>query len=436
MDRTRTALVRLALGLAGAVALASVPLPASAQEQLFFSSAGGNVACVVESGSPTPGTVPRLTITNAAAFAGVQYECPSCEGTPPATPPTTPPSFWFKSEVVSDSTLGSPRLLILFNDLSSMYLQPLTWTGLWQFVDGAGDTWVSQDGDCGFVYGVSYASARACHTGRGVLATYIVTDSGQLTTPYRHFIDDVKIGTTTFSSCILEPALTLFRDVRRANDISLGPDLAGTGHFAKNFQRSAGAPGDTWIAVFDETPDGTEPTILTGTISLSADVVITAFNNKKGAGVLALYNQGLGKKGLALTVYDNGNTDTLVLSTVDQAGKLTPLKTVSLGAGIAEGVWYRVELDVLIAASAISVGGKVWRHALPGNPDSPLTTQVGTTLAYSGTLGVGPLAGVDGAGQVGIVASAVSAAVNTSATNFVIDPASGNSAPPIEIIFD
>jgi hypothetical protein len=39
------------------------------------------------------------------------------------------------------------------------------------------------------------------------------------------------------------------------------------------------------------------------------------------------------------------NTDTLVLATVDQAGKLVTLKTVSLGAAIADNVWYRVSMQ-------------------------------------------------------------------------------------------
>ena len=39
---------------------------------------------------------------------------------------------------------------------------------------------------------------------------------------------------------------------------------------------------------------------------------------------------------------------TLVLPTVDQAGKLVTLKTVRLGAAIAENAWYRVSMDVTV----------------------------------------------------------------------------------------
>ena len=141
----------------------------------------------------------------------------------------------------------------------------------------------------------------------------------------------------------IEPPLTDFRDVRRPNGINIGPDLGGTGQQALNFTGNAGAAGDTWITVYDPAPS--PPSVTFGSVSLSADVLIHTFNNKKGAGLLALYNEAPSKKGLALTLYSAGNTDTLVLATVDQAGKLVTLKTVSLGAAIAENVWYRVSMD-------------------------------------------------------------------------------------------
>ena len=129
-----------------------------------------------------------------------------------------------------------------------------------------------------------------------------------------------------------------------------GPTWVEPGHQALNFTGNAGAAGDTWITVYDPAPN--PPPVTFGSVSLSADVLIHTFNNKKGAGLLALYNEAPSKKGLALTLYDAGNTDTLVLATVDQAGKLVTLKTVSLGAGIAENVWYRVSMDVAVDGPA------------------------------------------------------------------------------------
>jgi hypothetical protein len=81
-----------------------------------------------------------------------------------------------------------------------------------------------------------------------------------------------------------------------------------------------------------------------------------------------------------------------VLATVDQAGKLVTLKTVSLGAAIAENVWYRVSMAVSVHTGLVSVVGTVVKHELPTDTDSALTTQVGPSLTFSAALGAGVLA--------------------------------------------
>ena len=164
-----------------------------------------------------------------------------------------------------------------------------------------------------------------------------------------------------------------------------------------------------------------------GSVHLSADVLIHPYNNKKGAGLLALYNEAASTKGLALTLYSAGNTDTLVLATVDQAGKLVTLKTVSLSGAIAENVWYRVSMEVTVDGGGVSVDGTVFRHETPTDPDSPLTTQVGVTLTFSGTLGAGTLVGVGATGEVGILSAAINAANGSSVTNILIEPQGGGS---------
>jgi len=111
-----------------------------------------------------------------------------------------------------------------------------------------------------------------------------------------------------------------------------------------------------------------------------------------------------------------------VLATVDQAGKLVTLKTVSLGAAIAENAWYRARMDVTVAAGTVDVAGTVFRHQVPTDPDSALTTQVGPSLTFSGALGVGVFAGVDATGEVGVLASAVNAANSSSVTNIAVEP--------------
>jgi hypothetical protein len=212
--------------------------------------------------------------------------------------------------------------------------------------------------------------------------------------------------------------------VRRASDINVGPDLGGTAHQSMNFTGSSGAAGDTWITVYDQTPgDGTATENTYGSIILNADVLIHAFNNKKGAGVTALFNEGLNQKGLALVVYDGGNTDSLALGTISQAnGTFTQLAAVPLGANIGENVWYRLTLNVVVSGGAVTVTGTVFRHATPTDPNSAVTTQVGVTLNFAGSLGVGTLAGVSSPGEVGMVAASNAAVVDSSVTNFVIDP--------------
>jgi hypothetical protein len=224
--------------------------------------------------------------------------------------------------------------------------------------------------------------------------------------------------TPTPSSGIVPP-LADFRAVRRASDINAGPDLGGTGHAAINFTGSATSAGDAWIAVYDATPATPDEDPIYGTANLSADVLIQNFSNKKGAGLLALFNEGAGQKGLSLVIYDSGNSDSLVLGTVDPAtGLFTALTTVSLGGNILENAWYRLTMDVVVSGGNVSVTASVFQHTTPTDPNSPVGAQINGTLSFSGTRPVG----VDATGEVGIVAAAASTTVNSSLTNFTINP--------------
>ncbi len=218
---------------------------------------------------------------------------------------------------------------------------------------------------------------------------------------------------------VIVPPLTDFRDVRRAADINVGTDLGGTGHPAINFTGSAGSGGDAWITVYDATPGTPDEDPVFGSVNLSADVLIQTYNNKKGAGLLALFNEGTGQKGLSLILYDSGNSDSLALVVVDPAtGRFTALTSVSLGGNIVENAWYRLTVNVAISGANVAVTGKVFRHTVATDPNSPTGTQVGVTLNFNGARP----AGVDAAGEVGLVAGAASTSVNSSVTNFTINP--------------
>src|SRR5262245_47336877 len=211
-----------------------------------------------------------------------------------------------------------------------------------------------------------------------------------------------------------------FTDVHRGPDINDNNalDLGGTGHTALNFTGGAGPAGDTWLTKF--TPGG--DTLICDSVpgfALVADILIHTYNNTKGAGLVALLDSAPGGKGLALILYDQGNSDALQLATIDPAtGQLTKLKSVSLGAGIVENVWYRVVLTILpTTGDVLVVNGVVIRHATPTDPNSPNAGEVGPPLTFQGSLSA---AGLEDSGEVGIVASAFSTNVNSSVTNFRI----------------
>jgi hypothetical protein len=208
-----------------------------------------------------------------------------------------------------------------------------------------------------------------------------------------------------------------FRDILRAGDINRAR-LATHLYPSLNFPgaRTAGA---TWMTVLDSAPGtGDEGPLFTKLceLSLSVDILIRPFNNNKGAGLLAFFNEGIGKKGLVLIILNAGNTDTLQLSTVDQAGKLTLMTWVPLNAGIVYNVGYRMTMQVVDPVANVSVTGKLFQHVVATNPNSPLGPQVGGTLTYTAPLP----SGVDTQGEVGLVARAVNAVVDTSVTNFTV----------------
>jgi hypothetical protein len=227
---------------------------------------------------------------------------------------------------------------------------------------------------------------------------------------------DFDFSGTEYTDC--------FRDVLRDGDINDGTDVGGTNHDSLNFTGGAGSGGATWLTVYDATPGTPAPGPTFAAETLCADVLFHTFNNVKGAGLVALLNEGVDKRGLALVVSDAGNTDRLRLATVEgdpaKLGTLTFLTSVSLGAGIAENVWYRLVMTV--TPTTPTVTGKVFKHSDPQDPNSGLGAQVGATLTYPTPTDPAALPdGVTSPGQNGILAQAVSTRVDLSVTNFSND---------------
>jgi hypothetical protein len=212
-----------------------------------------------------------------------------------------------------------------------------------------------------------------------------------------------------------------FTDVRRGAQINDGaPDLGGTGQPALNVTGRVGAAGDTWLTKW--TPGGA-PIALDGrcTTLVGGGVLIRPFDNRKGAGFVALLNDAHpGDKGLAVILYDNGNTDALQLATIDPfTGKLTRLATAPLGGAIRENAWYVVFMELAVELAydgdRLVVDAAVLSLQDPTDPNSDFDQLLGIAR-FRGLL---EETGLASAGQVGIVASAVSAVVDSSITQWL-----------------
>jgi hypothetical protein len=206
-----------------------------------------------------------------------------------------------------------------------------------------------------------------------------------------------------------------FRNVVRGGAFTAGVDSGGTGHTSLNIGGVAGAAGRTWMTVVDQDPSTPAADLLYASGTVCADVLIQPLNNRKGAGVVALYNQDPAKKGLALIISNAGNTDLLVLGTVagDANGTFTQLTSVPLNALIAENTWYRVVMTVTVGASP-QILGQAYRHTDGTNPNSDIVA-IGSQLTFAPS--VLPV-GVEQQGEEGIIGWAVGAVENSSVTNF------------------
>jgi len=209
-----------------------------------------------------------------------------------------------------------------------------------------------------------------------------------------------------------------FTDLRRGGDIDSDHDVGGTGHSALNFTGRAGAGGDTWLTKW--TPGGavTSFNARCGT-SVFANILIHPFNNRKGVGLVTMLNDAQpGDKGLALIVYDNGNTDAVQLARVDPfTGELTRFGSAPLGAAIKEDAWYAFFMDVTVELGfedRLVVQADLYSLVDPTDPNSDFDEHL---VSISGRTPLS-LTGLSDQGQVGIIASATGAVVNSSVTNW------------------
>lgn len=180
----------IAAASVGSIAMAAAPAATAAppSKVSFFTEGTGTASW--EKDSPGDKVI-ALTVADATSYAGVELEGA------PATLPADEPSFAFSSSVSGDSG-GSPRLVVRWADGGTSALRPLTWTAdTWSTVTGS--LWEDNTGCTEGSYNLSYAQVQTCHAGDTIAAVYVVTDSGWVTNPYTHSIDDIVFGDITVS---------------------------------------------------------------------------------------------------------------------------------------------------------------------------------------------------------------------------------------------
>ena len=201
--------------------------------------------------------------------------------------------------------------------------------------------------------------------------------------------------------------------------INAGMNLITNGHsavvggddFAINFtgQRCPNG-GQSWITVFDETPQDGTATMNTfdftqpGGVDLTADVLFANdVAHSQAGGILAMYDE-TSMDGLALVAQQSGgnNHDFNKLKLIYQvAGTGIDLVSQDLGSGapyrgdtnaaVATGPnsgdhWYRVTMNIQVSGDVVTVHGEFWNHTDPTDPNSALGTQVGLDVDWVGSL--------------------------------------------------
>jgi hypothetical protein len=160
----------------------------------FFSSGGGAHAGWLHTSDQPPGDTDQQAMqvhVTTTGYAGVLVH--HVYGTPTATFPNS--KFDFKSNLASPSSLGYPRLVILFSDGGDASLRPLSWQQNWTTVQDP--NWDNNHGGCGFLFETTWQNIQACHPGTFITNAYITTDPGIDVT---FLIDNLTVDGKNFSN--------------------------------------------------------------------------------------------------------------------------------------------------------------------------------------------------------------------------------------------
>ena len=219
------------------------------------------------------------------------------------------------------------------------------------------------------------------------------------------------------------PAGGLFRDLVGAVNVTRALDTFATGHPALNVNTGSG--GTNALTLYDTDPTTATPTLWTGNVTVSADTIQAGTNANK-PGLVALFNEGTGKFGFALVLSEAGSTDALELHRVPQSGDLTAatlLKSTAVSGLIADGVWYRVTLQVVVSGDTFNVTGRFFTHSISTDPNSPVSPTPAATVLHTGSLSA---LGLSASGEAGMIFDMGATSSRASFTNFSV---TGTVAP-------
>jgi hypothetical protein len=212
MRRTKVLLAAAALaaGLCVAAGTALADNGNAPPTLSFFSGGDGANAHWLATADQPPGDTDNQAIqlqttndppTFAKGYAGILVH--HVTGIPAEAFPDS--SFWVKTPTFAGPSLGSPRLVVEFQNADGQYvgdgnLRPLTLGPTWQDVNDTSSYpnsgWDEVGGSCGSLYNVKWQNVQSCFAGDTVLSVFLVADAYGI----NHLIDDITVDGKTFSS--------------------------------------------------------------------------------------------------------------------------------------------------------------------------------------------------------------------------------------------
>ena len=192
-------------------------------------------------------------------------------------------------------------------------------------------------------------------------------------------------------------------------------------HTALNFTGQAGPAGDTWLTKW--TPGGA-PAHFNGRcgVGVAATILTHPFNNRKGAGLVALLNDANpGDKGLAVVLMTTATRMRYSSRRSTRSRESSVTKTLPLIAPIEENAWYVVlmelTVDLAYEGHSLTVEAIVLSLQDPTNPDP--NGDFDQVIGYLRLKTPLENIGLQPTGQVGVMASAINAVVDSSVTTWI-----------------